>query len=163
MQFPGLVPRRTFLARLAAWSGAGAIFPALLSGGKASVPEPGMPPVPGDRTESVLGTPGRPLDRTSAEIFERHLDSEFRIIAGPGTAPRRVHLTKVTRSETITKPGRRPPESTPAFSLIFRGPEGPALLQDTYQVEHTQLGVFPLFLVPIGPTQADFRYQAIFA
>jgi len=112
---------------------------------------------------SGLSSHGRPLDRTSAEIFERQVGTAFLIFAGAGTAPRRVHLAKVTRSETITRPSRRAPESTPAFSLIFRGSRGAALVQDTYRVEHPQLGVFPLFLVPIGPNQDDMRYQAIFA
>jgi hypothetical protein len=163
MRFPGFVPRRTFLSGLAAWVGAGAILPARLLKGKQSVPEPGLPKAPGDGMKTVLGTPGRPLDRTSAAIFERHLGSAFRIVAGSGAAPQLVHLTGITRSQTIAGPGRNATEPTPAFSLVFRGLSGPDLLQDTYRVEHPQLGAFPLFLVPIGPNQSDRHYQAVFA
>ncbi len=39
-----------------------------------------------------------------------------------------------------------------AFSLVFRGAAGVPLDQRTYLVEHRTLGEFPLFLVPLGPT-----------
>ena len=163
MRLPGLVPRRTFLSGLAAWGGAGAILPARLARGKESVPQRGLPPPPEDGIKTVLSTPGRPLDRTSAAIFERHLGSAFLIVAESAAAPQLVHLTKVTRSLTIVKTNRRAPEPTPAFSLIFRGPVGPVRVQGTYRVEHPHLGVFPLFLVPIGPNPADACYEAVFA
>jgi hypothetical protein len=38
------------------------------------------------------------------------------------------------------------------FSLVFRGSSEAALEQRTYQVEHETLGNFPLFLVPLGPS-----------
>jgi hypothetical protein len=38
------------------------------------------------------------------------------------------------------------------FSLVFRAPAGAPLAQLTYRVEHPQLGDFPLFLVPLGPS-----------
>ncbi len=155
MRFPRLVPRRTFLSSLAAWVGAGAILARRRSGGKESAPEAGPPAAPEDGIQTALSTPGRPLDRTSAAIFERHLGSAFQIVAGSGAASQVVHLTKVTRSQTIAGPGRNAPEPTPAFSLIFHGDSGPVLSQDTYRIEHSQLGVFPLFLVPIGPNQGD--------
>jgi len=164
MRFPRVVPRRTFLSALAVWGGGGAILPTRFWAGKAAEPEPGPSPAPGDGIKTVLYTPGRPLDRTGAEIFERHMGTAFQIVAGSGAAPQLVHLINVTRSQTIARPpGRKAPEPTPAFSLIFRGPLEPVLLQDTYRVEHSQLGVFPLFLVPIGQNQADVRYQAVFA
>ena len=156
-------PRRTFLSRLAAWGGAGAILPTMLPGGKAVGSRRRVAPGAGAGIETALGTAGRPLDRTCAEVFERQVGTRFRIVDGPGSAPRSVRLATVTRSRTIAQPGRRAPEPTPAFSLIFHGPSGPALPQDTYRVEHPQLGAFPLFLVPIGPDRDDARYQAIFA
>ncbi len=48
------------------------------------------------------------------------------------------------------------------FSLAFRGPKAPVLIQKIYPVEHRSLGVLDLFLVPIGPDQAGMRYEAIF-
>ena len=36
------------------------------------------------------------------------------------------------------------------FSLIFRGPKGTALKQDTYVIEHEELGMFSFLVVPVG-------------
>ena len=163
MRFPRLVPRRNFLLGLAAWGGAGAILPGRLAQGKESVPEDGLPPAPLGGITTVLSAPGARLDRTNAAIFEEHLGSAFRIVPGSGALPRLVHLTRVTRLQTIAQTNPTAFEPTPAFSLIFRGPAGPALVQGTYQVEHPQIGVFPLFLVPIGPNRAEACYEAIFA
>ncbi len=163
MRLAGLVPRRTFLSGLAACVGAGAILRMWLSRGEESVPEPEVTRAPADGIKDLLSNSGSPLDRTSAAIFEQHLGSAFRIVAGSGTVSQLVHLVKVSRSQTIASPGRSAPEPTPAFSLDFRGGSGPGLLQDTYRVEHPQIGVFPLFLVPIGPDRADARYHAVFA
>jgi hypothetical protein len=54
------------------------------------------------------------------------------------------------------------PSSGESFSLVFRGPVGVPLEQRTYQFEHRELGEFPLFLVPIGPTDAGaFEFEAV--
>ena len=36
------------------------------------------------------------------------------------------------------------------FSLLFRGPQEAALKQDTYVIEHEQLGMFSFLVVPVG-------------
>jgi hypothetical protein len=163
MRFLRAVPRRAFLRSLAAWSGVGAILPALLRGGKASAAGAGLSSVSGHGVRNVDNDLSRPLDRTSAVLFEQQIGTRFRVVPASGASPQVVSLAKVTRSETIAAPGRIAPLPTPAFSLIFRGNSGSALDQDTYRVEHPQLGVFPLFLVPIGPKRAEVRYQAVFA
>lgn len=48
------------------------------------------------------------------------------------------------------------------FSLVFRGPPGPALAQRIYQLHHAALGTLEVFLVPIGPDSLGQLYQAIF-
>jgi hypothetical protein len=163
MRFTRAIPRRSFLLRLAAWSGAGAILPALLRGAKASATGAGHASPPGQGFGIAANASAGPLDRTQAALFEQQIGSRFRVIPSSGSSPQFVSLAKVTRSQTIAAPGRGAAVATPAFSLIFRGHAGLALDQDTYRVEHPQLGVFPLFLVPIGPEQADMRYQAVFA
>jgi hypothetical protein len=85
------------------------------------------------------------------------------LVPDPMGLPRMVVLTSVTQSKTTAMPGRKWPAPMPRFSLIFRDVNGPALPQETYRVEHAQLGVFPLFLVPIGPKRGEVYYQAIFA
>jgi len=36
------------------------------------------------------------------------------------------------------------------FSLLFRGPQEATLKQDTYLIEHEQLGMFSFLIVPVG-------------
>jgi len=36
------------------------------------------------------------------------------------------------------------------FSLLFRGPKETSLKQDTYVIEHEQLGMFSFLVVPVG-------------
>ncbi len=48
------------------------------------------------------------------------------------------------------------------FSLIFRGPPTPVLPQAICQLEHEDLGVLEIFLVPVGPDSEGMRYEAIF-
>ena len=48
------------------------------------------------------------------------------------------------------------------FSLLFRAPEETELKQDTYLIEHDQLGMFSFLIVPVGTkdTRAP-RYEAV--
>lgn len=56
------------------------------------------------------------------------------------------------------------------FALVFHGPSEPVLPQGMYRLEHQDLGVLELFLVPIGPDlpaepegrPAGMRYEAVF-
>ena len=48
------------------------------------------------------------------------------------------------------------------FSLIFQGPNQAFLPQRLYSIEHDQIGVFDLFLVPIGQDENGYRYEAVF-
>lgn len=48
------------------------------------------------------------------------------------------------------------------FSLLFRGPKVATLKQDTYLIEHEQLGMFSFLVVPVGTkdTRAP-HYEAV--
>jgi hypothetical protein len=48
------------------------------------------------------------------------------------------------------------------FSLVFRGPKGASYPQRIYRLEHEQMGVMEIFLVPLGPDAEGTRYEAIF-
>ncbi len=49
-----------------------------------------------------------------------------------------------------------------AFSLIFHGPEETVLPQQTWPLDHDELGRLDLFLVPLGPEEGAMRYEAAF-
>jgi hypothetical protein len=46
------------------------------------------------------------------------------------------------------------------FWVEFVGAEH--LPQQTFSVEHAELGTFDLFLVPLGPSDKGMRYEAVF-
>jgi len=54
------------------------------------------------------------------------------------------------------------PSSDDSFSVVFRGARDRPLHQATYSVDHTSLGTFPLFVVPIYPDADALNYEAIF-
>jgi hypothetical protein len=83
--------------------------------------------------------------------FEPHVGDTF--AARPsveGGTPIEFTLTSCDES-----PYARPDH--PAFSLIFQAPEPQPQPQQIFTLEHSELGEFELFLVPVGPTE----YQAV--
>lgn len=64
-----------------------------------------------------------------------------------------------------TEPGGTGPhgQGRLQFSLVFHGPQAPALPQGTYEVTHPELGALAIFLVPIGPAGDRMQYEAAFA
>ena len=63
--------------------------------------------------------------------------------------------------ESATTLGARPGGRDP-FTLVFRGPREPLLPQHTYALEHADLGVLEIFIVPIGRDGDATSYEAIF-
>ena len=48
------------------------------------------------------------------------------------------------------------------FSLLFRGPQEASLKQDTYLIEHEQLGLFSFLIVPVWAKDARApHYEAV--
>jgi hypothetical protein len=48
------------------------------------------------------------------------------------------------------------------FSLEFTDVEHDHVPQQTVEVRHEELGEFPLFVVPLGPSPDGMRYEAVF-
>ncbi len=91
------------------------------------------------------------------ESFESQLGSYF-LINREVAAKVKVRLVHVTNfaSENETAAGKE------GFSLIFRGPKDATLEQDTYVIEHEELGRFSFLVVPVGTkdTRAP-HYEAV--
>lgn len=57
-----------------------------------------------------------------------------------------------------------------SFAVLFHGPIEPVLPQGIYRLDHEQLGVLELFIVPVGPDEPSgpgsqptaMRYEAVF-
>ena len=97
------------------------------------------------------------LDKLSSADFLPYLHQPFRIRL-EGLEPIELELVSVTESGDSPRAGQRRP-----FSLQFLGPVSPKyLLQRTYALEHAQMGLLELFIVPLGPENQRMRYEAIF-
>jgi hypothetical protein len=89
--------------------------------------------------------------------FEPHVGTEFAIDVGSGTVIQML-LDSVQR-----QPPRSHGDRTEPFSLTFVGPRDNPLPQATYSLEHSELGLLDIFLVPIGPdANGQPRYEAVF-
>ncbi|HSL45920.1 MAG TPA: hypothetical protein VK897_20980 [Anaerolineales bacterium] len=97
------------------------------------------------------------LEQLQSIDFVPYLNQIF-TIRQKGMKPIRMELVLVTESRTGFRPGVRQP-----FALHFLGPESAHyLLQNTYRLEHPEMGVLNIFLVPRALQAGRMRYEAIF-
>lgn len=96
-------------------------------------------------------TPSKTLELTQAE-FRRELNTNFLI--KQGTRKISVKLTAV--NDIRRKEARK--LSKECFALRFRGDHSNFLKQNTYLLEHKNLGEFSFLLVPIGVNDKSAPY-----
>ena len=87
--------------------------------------------------------------------FSKHVNTKFRVVS---EEPIELELTEVKGYSS------KPHEQTgmERFSAFFRGPADRYLAQQTYPIEHEQMGAFDLFLVPVSRDESGIRYEAVF-
>jgi hypothetical protein len=95
------------------------------------------------------------LDKVTKETFEPVKGDVFLLVLGPGES---IPLELATVRGT----GLQGLASREQFSLHFSGPGTPVLPQQIYRLEHPQLGVLEIFLVPIRSNAAGTTYEAVF-
>lgn len=95
--------------------------------------------IPGMRVNASSAASG--LNKAA---FESQLHTKFLINEGASKVA--VTLVDVANfaSHKETKRGKE------GFSLLFSGPKGTTLQQNTYVIEHEKLGMFSFLIVPIG-------------
>ena len=101
------------------------------------------------------------LENFTQATFANHVGEKFRINL-ESSDPLELELINVTdlasgEAARDPKPGRQEP-----FSLLFCGPAQPLLPQQIYPFEHSVIGKFEMFIVPIGPNQDGMLYEAVF-
>ena len=90
-----------------------------------------------------------------AALFRRQVDTTFLVRSDTG-APVALRLASVVERPVC--------EHIEQFSLIFDAPDGTTDLHGTRECEHRILGLFDLFIVPIGATTASpSAYEACFS
>jgi hypothetical protein len=88
----------------------------------------------------------------SHDFFSARIDAQFRVL-GPVAAVLTLASVEKLNGATAEHPG---------FSLIFRGPVSPALVQQIHTLEDAGAQAFDIFLVPVARAADGMRYEAIF-
>ena len=96
-------------------------------------------------------------ENLTEENFARNLNTKFRVRA---EAPRPVELELVEVKGWRTRPEEE--QGMERFTLLFLGPGDIFMPQQTYTLEHESMGVFDIFIVPVGQDERGFKYQAVF-
>jgi hypothetical protein len=93
------------------------------------------------------------LGALTLATFEPLVGDAFAVVVEPAT----IELVLESATTLGARPGGRDP-----FTLEFRGPSEPLLAQATYALEHADLGVLEIFIVPLGRDAGGTSYEAIF-
>jgi TAT (twin-arginine translocation) pathway signal sequence len=93
--------------------------------------------------------------------FTPYVNTEFRVYSKSSKAAA-VTLTKI--EDFPNSQEALEAFEGECFSLQFAGPANKRFGQQTYEVEHSSLGKFHLFLVPVGMRRAkgEVSYEAVF-
>jgi hypothetical protein len=91
--------------------------------------------------------------RFNRDEFATALNTKF-LIPIDGADPIELELIEVSELRSLLK--------QEMYSIIFRGPRDVMLSQRMHRLEHTQLGMLDLFLVPIGVDEQGYSYEAVF-
>jgi hypothetical protein len=102
---------------------------------------------------SFEGGFGVVLDKIEKTAFAEQLNTKFRASLG---GPESVDLLLTGIRDGVSTPRQE------QFALTFHGPSDTFLAQQTYQIEHEQLGTFHLLLVAIAQEADGFVYEAVF-
>jgi hypothetical protein len=104
-----------------------------------------------------------PLDAIGFHQFAEHVGTSFRVWQNSAAAVDLI-LTEAQPKAIIHASALHAPDArNEKFSLMFQGPGEIRLEQDTYIFDHSNLGPFPMFIVPMYSSSKQFSfYQAIF-
>jgi len=97
------------------------------------------------------------LDELTQLDFAPLVTDRFRLVESGVTLD-----LELLSAEAATVSGHQASGRAP-FSLVFRGPHQPLLPQCIYPLQHSDLGILEIFLVPIGPDESGQRYEAVFS
>jgi hypothetical protein len=93
-------------------------------------------------------------EELTKNAFTRNLNTTFRILDNESPTVIDVQLVEVREGRST--------EQQEQYSLLFRGPAQPVLAQKTYGLEHSDMGRFSLFLVPVAADESGTTYEAVF-
>jgi hypothetical protein len=94
------------------------------------------------------------LDQVTKETFEP--------VRGGVFEPLHDGVTLTLELSAVLGTGLKGAAMREQFSLHFRGPATPLLPQSIYRLQHQDIGVLDLFLVPISRDATGTTYEAVF-
>jgi|SRR5579883_2541944 len=94
-----------------------------------------------------------PLEQLDSKIFSEQLNTDFTVSISGGNSLR-LKLLEVSDKNSSPK--------IELFTLTFRGPTAPLLLQQTHSLEHEQLGKIEIFITAVGVDEQGILYEAVF-
>lgn len=100
------------------------------------------------------------LESFTHETFRARIGEQF-LLRVESHEPLSLELTEATVLACGSDPAKSQNRRKP-FSVIFRGPNEFPLVQHTYPFEHSEIGTFEMFIVPIKRTSEGMFYEAIF-
>ena len=104
-----------------------------------------------------------PLAELSFEMLADHLNTTFHVHAGvQGMVPLQLIRMEV-KEPSLRENSNAPDAGFERFSLVFAGSRTDRLPQESYTFEHSRIGRFELFIVPVlslDPTR--HKYEAVF-
>jgi hypothetical protein len=96
------------------------------------------------------------LDQLTKDDFSGRIGETFNATAADGQT---LTLT-LQQVDALPRPeddkGREP------FSLEFTEASSAHVPQQTVEIQHEDMGSYPLFVVPLGPSENGMRYEAVF-
>jgi len=93
------------------------------------------------------------LETLTAKRFSEVVNSKFRV---------QISETETIELELVEVSDVASTERQERFSIFFRGPLEPAMMQGMCHLEHDDLGPLDIFLVAIARTEDATRYEAVF-
>lgn len=98
----------------------------------------------------------RPASELTKAAFHAQLNTQFRI-----HYDKRQTLVKLVEvADLAHRKGSR--SGKEGFSLLFRGSQSSALRQNTYRIDHDELGSFSFLIVPVpGKNKNVICYEAV--
>ena len=99
-----------------------------------------------------------PLHTITAEQMTKYVGSRFRIVGEEAVDAELLEV--VAMPSGAPRPGGLPRNE--AFTAVFRTPEGVQLEQQTYRVQHAELGRLDLFLGSVPQASGEYALEAVF-
>ena len=112
--------------------------------------------VPLALTENALGMGTTKSTGLSMASFKSQLGTSFLI----NHQASKVNIKLVDVADFATR--KQAAAGKEGFSLLFHGPKETTLKQDTYLIEHKELGMFSFLIVPVGTKDTRVpQYEAV--